>query len=126
MSEESGKCPICGEYLDHYGRSVLCYNTKCPLYLEAGPLVTLICALVDLVPDRPRPIETAPNGTPIMLHFFSGERCIGEINRSDGCWALKYGMWRLSNKNKSHFITDDCQREIIGVIGWTPVEEVKP
>lgn len=112
MSEESGKCPICGEYLDHYGRSVLCYNTKCPLYLEAGPLVALIGALVDLVQDRPTPIETAPPSTSIMIHLKNGERCKAEIRDGHVLNDMSYFH--------DNFI-DFCD-----IIGWTPEEEVKP
>ena len=121
MSEESGRCPICGEYLDHYGRSVLCYNTKCPLYLEAGPLVALIGALVDLVQDRPTPIETAPKDRPFYAHTMDGQT-IKMHYHSDSMTQPGF-ISGIDGVNRVWFWEEDMD---VIFTGWTPVEEEKP
>ena len=136
MSEESGRCPICGEYLDHYGRSVLCYNPKCPLYLEAGPLVALIGALVDLVQDRPRPIETAPKDRPFYAHTRDGQKLLLKYkhpmeNLPEGYEdvAEAIGDWYSWKAvlGATHYGMDICALTLnMGFTGWTPVEEGKP
>lgn len=115
MSEESGRCALCCEYMDHYGRSAACYNPKCHLYLETGPVAVLASAMAGLVPDRPKPIVTMPSNSYVFLHFKNGDRLKARIYMASN----NQRYWATAYNNLGDALNSD-------ITGWTPVEEVKP